>query len=342
MRIGPLLVASLGLGYGIYRTFGAKRREKRKPSRAVRTLILGAGFSKHFSGGAFPLAATLGRELLQEFDWLAQMGGANPDIEAVLTQVDLLPPDVRGKRKEELLRFISGRLGLSNVTASAIASGQGLCNSLILDYDTVITFNYDLLLEHLLWRSGRWTPNGGYGSSVKSWWPATSPHNPCGIRILKLHGSLNFVPPIDGSDAYLNVRIDPETFPGMHSNVNKSPFVAPLALPSYVKTFGETRTLLGTWHEAVEAISESNTLALVGYSLRADDSLARFLVSFFGSTADGRNRTLRIACLAGTTSEAHTVRDRMHALGRYGNDDATYEHFAANQYGDLVSWLKYP
>ena len=62
--------------------------------------------------------------------------------------------------------------------------------------DSVLTFNYDLALEKALWKLNRWTPNEGYIRVLDFEFPedktklAQSP-----IRLLKLHGSLNWLPP---------------------------------------------------------------------------------------------------------------------------------------------------
>src|SRR5579859_1884768 len=68
--------------------------------------------------------------------------------------------------------------------------------------DSILTFNYDLLIEESFRDSGVWTPIGGYGDSVhgvRSGWctkwlkdrgaTTTSRSN---IRLLKLHGSINW------------------------------------------------------------------------------------------------------------------------------------------------------
>ena len=57
---------------------------------------------------------------------------------------------------------------------------------------TIITFNYDTILERCLKKAKKWDPNNGYGISF-----ACSPANDerkdsADIKILKLHGSLNW------------------------------------------------------------------------------------------------------------------------------------------------------
>lgn len=135
-----------------------------------------------------------------------------------------------------------------------------------------MTFNYDCLLEHILWQLGSWSPCGGYGSAVGldpcKEYGSTIPGNPEDITILKLHGSLNFSPPlVQTKDPCLNAVVNEELFPNSSAHLGNIPQFPPVALPSYLKPFGETRTMVHLWHDAAKRISEADVLILLGYSM---------------------------------------------------------------------------
>jgi hypothetical protein len=64
--------------------------------------------------------------------------------------------------------------------------------------DVFITLNWDCLLDRVLWESGSWSPVDGYGIEFQGvyddGWGA-QPNQPRKARLLKLHGSTNWLIP---------------------------------------------------------------------------------------------------------------------------------------------------
>jgi len=143
--------------------------------------------------------------------------------------------------------------------------------------DTIITLNYDTLLDTALINAG-WDPAKGYGlmgGSQKIRWtrkkPVASP-TLATVKLLKLHGSLNWY--VRGSIGSLS-----KIFAGKPSKViiSERPrtnefkkFVRQIIPPIFGKFFGHEhwRTL---WKSAYEALVESDVLVVVGCSLVDSD-----------------------------------------------------------------------
>ena len=143
--------------------------------------------------------------------------------------------------------------------------------------DTIITLNYDTLLDSALINAG-WDPAKGYGlmgGNRKIKWTRKRPVPSPGlskVRLLKLHGSLNWY--VRGSIGNLS-----KIFAGKPSKViiSERPrtnefkkFVRQIIPPIFGKFFGHEhwRTL---WKSAYEALGESDVLVTVGCSLVDSD-----------------------------------------------------------------------
>lgn len=148
--------------------------------------------------------------------------------------------------------------------------------------DTVVTLNYDTLLDSALWRHG-WDPKHGYGlkgGNDKVQWDAvtpTSPSSASGVQLLKLHGSVNWF--VRGAVAQLErlytkkpVRV---TAPRRNEIAGHIRQIIP---PVYGKTFKHDhwRTL---WDLAYRALLEADILVIIGCSLVDTDFHLRALFS---------------------------------------------------------------
>lgn len=225
-----------------------------------RVFILGAGFSYHISGGRLPLMAQLGDEFKEQHTWTAshfpEGSTASANLESVLTRLHLdiqdeHDPGKRGileERTSDIKTFLRRRLSLDGIEDFQIEKAKSLCSRLFADEDTIITFNYDYLLEHILWKLNFWSPNGGYGQSPNlnclSCYGSQVEQNSKAIIILKPHGSLSFEEVATDRDVYLQPWISDKLFPNIHANWNKEAQAPPIVLPSFVKIFGENRTLM--------------------------------------------------------------------------------------------------
>ena len=159
--------------------------------------------------------------------------------------------------------------------------------------DTIITFNYDLLIEQELWKRKLWNPFEGYG--IKFPEPERKGNIPENqIQILKLHGSINWVP---------KTR-DSFTFPFKHFGLSyKHPFGntyyfdnlisrdddkmakreyypldSYLIYPTYIKYF-EERWQYEIMSKAIDSLSKAKMIFILGYSFPEADSISNMLLT---------------------------------------------------------------
>ena len=329
-----------------------------------RLFIFGAGFSHHLSGGNFPLTASLGRAFKNEHPWVMKYlpddNTDNINLEHILTKLDL---DVEYKKsgverkgnlknRKEIIDYIKTQLSLDKVKADQMIIGQTLCSKLFKDGDSIVSFNYDILLEHILWRLKYWSPNGGYGDfpclNDPSKYGSTMDKNPKNIVVLKPHGSLNFLEFKTDSGIYLLPRITDDFFPKIHADWYSESYKRlqslPILLPSFVKIFGENRTFIYIWHDAIKRVKEADTIIIIGYSLPRSDTMTRFLLSFICKDefkARGINR-LKIGILNKGDDSDYVAR-QLFEVARVGREDIDFLilHDVNNQdYERISQWAK--
>ena len=145
---------------------------------------------------------------------------------------------------------------------------------------SIVTFNYDLVIEEAFTSADMWNPQDGFGVKLagstlewaRLWVSEKSPSGPPAsskIALLKLHGSLgwvsysNRVVKLKGRPYYVrtnkreNISVLP---PGWNKRIDVNPY----------KLF---------WKEARSRLEKCKTLVVVGYSLPETDLLARALFS---------------------------------------------------------------
>jgi hypothetical protein len=166
------------------------------------------------------------------------------------------------------------------------------------DGDTILTFNYDTVIEGSFGHESMWTPRGGYGDGVhgitarwcRRWFEdrAISNRQKSTIRLLKLHGSINWTtyntgqvklkdrPFVVRAGRFEKVSILP---PGWNKKINVHPY-----------------KLL--WKEARLRLEQCKTLIIIGYSLPEADLLGKALFSEVVRSRAARNEYLKQLHLA--------------------------------------------
>ncbi|HJQ95669.1 MAG TPA: SIR2 family protein [Acidimicrobiia bacterium] len=143
--------------------------------------------------------------------------------------------------------------------------------------DTIISFNYDCVVDHTLrtFAQGKWSAKYGYGFPDPSRivgsdaWDAASPpaHSTGSIYLLKLHGSLNWqLPTPDEADpAKAQIKLKRRLY-----QQNGTPRFT-IIPPVWGKNIDVDPNLRSLWKNAERAIRQARTLALVGFSFTPTD-----------------------------------------------------------------------
>lgn len=177
---------------------------------------------------------------------------------------------------EDFLRLTFGILSAIEAHATSTNHYAQLV-SVVRPEDTIVTLNYDTLLDSEMIRAG-WNPHYGYdllGSPAKLKWqmprPAWQPQLD-GVRLLKLHGSLNWY--IRGSYGRINKVFDAKPTKIVLSNRPRTNeldgHIRQIVPPIYGKFFNNPhwRRL---WERAYEAIVRADLIVVVGCSLADTD-----------------------------------------------------------------------
>ena len=141
--------------------------------------------------------------------------------------------------------------------------------------DTIVSFNYDCLVDHSLRTSVLpiWSARYGYcvpkpsrmdDQSVKVWSGAASVKQNDTIRLLKLHGSLNWRQWPDADDEAIRLR---ERI--YKQNGQKTYEIIP---PEFLKAI-EREPFQTLWKRAASALKSAETIAMVGFSFPPTDQL---------------------------------------------------------------------
>lgn len=186
------------------------------------------------------------------------------------------------------------------------------------DETTIITFNYDLILERYLFSRGEWLPHDGYGFEITNM-PEIYPRYriPSRVKILKLHGSLNWE-----FDDLFRRKLELEWvddnqlsfFPGYLIKDPKNHFTyqgkhpaSAWILPSWIKQFHYPE-LMAVWKSAAEALANADEIVVIGYSLPKEDVASGALIG----TAEYRCSSFIVI-----DPSAKELRDRYKAITKY-------------------------
>ncbi|OGL45509.1 MAG: hypothetical protein A2W05_06360 [Candidatus Schekmanbacteria bacterium RBG_16_38_10] len=147
-------------------------------------------------------------------------------------------------------------------------------------HSTILTLNYDLMLDQGLWLNGRWSPRGGYFMSS---FPASNDENKGNILLLKLHGSCNFRNSPEYKE-YPKIEINNNIFPNIHSYINTRNSSlddgAHILVMSYLKIYHNG--IMELWRKALDSLKDADRLTIIGCSLREEDTFLKFALYHFG------------------------------------------------------------
>lgn len=296
-----------------------------------RLYILGAGFSHSYDNKIFPLTNEL---LVKAFDLkllnnnkslesflksIFNNTGERINFEKVASFLYYNPFSSEGEPKQtyellyiELISIIAKIYGYQTIIQDVsekwkIETMKSFANHLHKTDSTIISFNYDLLVENFLKLISDWDPLKGYHmpfyppSSYNQYYskPYTN-----GASILKLHGSLNWgLPPEEilnpkfeknildkknYSEPIFNIEYQQEFF----TSTRYYPYLIP---PVSGKIY-ENNILRNLWKKAKAAMQVYSEIHIIGYSLPESDTSVEFLfrLGSVNSMPFGENKIIHI------------------------------------------------
>lgn len=288
--------------------------------------LVGAGFTRAVVGQKAPLTS----ELMQKLDIAnfpeihEEYEKAFPDIEQFLSILDLnilhfrhvnrSLSDQYNKIRENLIQQIVQHVDIDTLHIDNFGNYQLLKNFVetIPAKSSILSLNYDCILDQGLYSSGRWSPFGGYCYTT---FPHTEQENDSKDQILlfKLHGSCNFRDSEKGQE-YFFIEISDELFPDIHSHLNARNFAVNdkphILVMSYIKQFHNG--IMSLWRKAIASLKESEKLVVVGCSLREEDTFLRFALYHFGMK-DG-TESFYIDIVDKGQENCHRIRDKIMTL----------------------------
>jgi hypothetical protein len=267
--------------------------------------LLGAGFTK-----AIYSKIPLNRDLLGAII----SGGAEKfsvyhkkymteDIERLLTQIDLdVFADDRCREDRQVLQveisafFSDYRFSaLNGVIPSWL---EKFSKELLKENDSIVSLNYDCMLEGVLDYLGVWTPRDGY-AGIDSFPTDSILPNPKQITIHKIHGSENFVESEvigkNPNQTAIGFNIDVSIYPksGANSHLGFGFDARPYIItPSFVKI--PHADIAAMMLDLLDIASNAKRLAIIGCGMRPEDSFLWLLLTRFVNVSREDRKTLVI------------------------------------------------
>jgi len=255
--------------------------------------LLGAGFSK-----AICPKIPLNNDLLG-----AIMGGnaeklsayhkkyMTEDIERLLTQIDLDGFADENCRKDrqviqsEISSFFSS-YRFSALNGAIPAWLERFSKEILKENDSIVSLNYDCMLEGTLDYFGVWTPKGGY-ARIDAFPTESILPNPKQLIIHKIHGSENFreagVIGRNRNQTAIGFHIDESIYPKSGANshlgfggLHAKPYII---APSFVKI--PHADIAAMMLDLLDIARNAKRLAIIGCGMRPEDNFLWFLVTRF-------------------------------------------------------------
>ena len=199
--------------------------------------------------------------------------------------------------------------------------------------DKFISFNYDLIIEQMLWKRELWNPFEGYGFQFEN--PGNEKYQNSKTQVIKIHGSINWRKPDILFHPNLELAIDhpfedKPLFDGL--NIEKSiydkvkyrqyPLYSHIILPTFMKTpqFNWEISLI---NDSLKYCKEAEEIYILGYSVPDADYISNLLFSEMN-----KNAKIYIVLWDNNAypNPAEDLRDKL--IERYGfnKDNITHEH----------------
>lgn len=205
-------------------------------------------------------------------------------LEFLAKAIDLGPSGGRGltasdlrENRERLLAAVSLVLEVSTDAAIRTAGGCEYHERMVGGLkakDTIISFNYDCVIDHALRRSGKGVWSAKYGYALPKpdrvaghqFWDAkpTASTSANTVYLLKLHGSLNWQLPA-GADPNGQIKLKQR----IHTQRGVPRFT--IIPPVWNKAVEEDATFRTLWTNAERAIRAARHIAVVGFSFVPTD-----------------------------------------------------------------------
>ncbi|MCG6170206.1 SIR2 family protein [Leptospira sanjuanensis] len=299
------------------------------------TFVLGAGFSYSFDN-SFPLANELLSEakkknlIADDFrgkllvDYINGYFGEvweNVNFEKVATFLHSSPFSLEGENTaiysiifDELISLITSSIvnkqisqSISNGTHKNSEILEKLIRYIVRSDAQIVTTNYDLIMDNMLFRSGNWFPGTGYGPlmdpvphivrNIERQYKSSNYYQESRIKLLKLHGSLNWAVPVHQAPWKMNeCYLNPPNTEGSLSWLDATqtaffresigmnwPYIPYIIPPVFGKKL-DSKIVHDIWYRATYRMKFSTKVYIIGYSFPESDLLFERMLRDAGST----------------------------------------------------------
>lgn len=269
--------------------------------------LLGAGFTKAacpkapLNNDLLGAIITNGGEKLLEY----QERYKSDDIEKLLTQIDLdslADEQIKKDRaliNAEISAFFSG-LRFPVLDGNIPSWLKTFSKEVLKQNDSIISLNYDCILEGALDKLEVWTPNDGYTTRIVYIPTDSISSNPKNITIYKIHGSENFVessaigknPNQSGIGFIINESIYPRSGANSHLGGGMKDPRPYIIAPSFVKI--PHVNIAEMMLDLLDIVRKAKCLAIIGCGMRPEDSFLWLLMTCFLNTYQDNRKKLII------------------------------------------------
>lgn len=264
-------------------------------------------------------------------------------------------PYIHSFHKDELesaLKFINHHM-LDLLLPDNLEIDRDLFNKMadiFTDNDNFISFNYDLLIEQMLWHRKLWNPFDGYGFEFDR--NGNEDVFKSKTKVIKIHGSINWRSPDRFFHPNLELAIDhpfkdKPLFEGLKipkSIVDKTkyrpyPLYSHIILPTFMKT-PQYNWEIKLIEDSIKYCQKSDEIYILGYSAPDADYVANILFSEF-------NKNSKIYIVLWNSSENIALNMRNKLVEKYGirkeniiHENTKIEQWIKNEF-DFSSYKKY-